>query len=464
MIPLPSPALNNEPLAPPSNRRLLGRLLWLALPVMAEQILHMVVGLTDVYLANHLRGDAAAATAAVGTIAYILWFIGMIVGAIGTGSTAIIARAVGARHRSLANSVCGQSVTAALILGIFLAAFFYLAAGPLSYMTGLSAPAREFALIYLRLLCISLPFSTVMFIAGASLRGAGDTFTPAAAMIVVDLVNIMMSFSLVYGWWGLPEMGFEGIAIGTVIAYIVGGVMLFIVLSIGKGGIRLHWHRLRPHWMTLKRLLRIGLPAGMEGLLTWVAQFIIVIIINGLDPTSAMAAAHINAIRIESISFLSGWAFATAAATLVGQSLGRKDPQSAARSAYLAYAVGGGLMTACGVIFILFGGFFARLLSNDPHIADLTAQCLFLTGFVQCGFAASLIFSGALRGAGDTFVIMLINMASVIGVRLIGVLIVGWWLGHGLIAIWMILVAELMIRGIAVYIRFLQGGWRKIEV
>src|SRR5690348_6024602 len=101
----------------PATRVLLRELLWLSLPIVAENLLHMMVGLTDVWLASHLRSDAAAATASVGSIGYILWLIGLIAGAIGTGSTAIIARAIGAKHQSLANSVCGQSVTASVLLG-----------------------------------------------------------------------------------------------------------------------------------------------------------------------------------------------------------------------------------------------------------------------------------------------------------------------------------------------------------
>ena len=82
-------------------------------PVLVEQVLHMLVGLNDTYLANHLPEHAPDAGAAVGTITYFLWFFGLLVSSVGSGSTAIIARARGARHKSLANSVCGQSVAAA---------------------------------------------------------------------------------------------------------------------------------------------------------------------------------------------------------------------------------------------------------------------------------------------------------------------------------------------------------------
>src|SRR5579862_7370925 len=118
--------------APQGAAALLRELLWLAVPILAENVLHMFVGLNDVYLASHLGGrDAAAATAAVGSITYVLWLIGLVAGAIGTGSTAIIARAVGARHRRLANGVCGQSIAAAVLAGAAMTAVMLLAAVPL---------------------------------------------------------------------------------------------------------------------------------------------------------------------------------------------------------------------------------------------------------------------------------------------------------------------------------------------
>jgi putative MATE family efflux protein len=447
-----------------SRRVLLRELLWLSLPIVAENLLHMTVGLTDVWLASHLRTDAAAATAAVGSVSYILWLIGLIAGAIGTGSTAIIARAIGAKHQSLANSVCGQSVTASILLGGMLAAIFVLFAVPAAKITGLSGQAYTFSLYYIRVLSLALPFSVLMYAAGACLRGAGDSVTPAVSMIVVDLVNMGFSAALTFGWLGLPAMGFRGIALGTVIAYIVGGMLLFGVLVSGRGKLRLFLHRLRPHWVTLKRIFRIGIPSGTEWLLTWIAQFIIVIIINRADRTNIMSAAHIIAVRVEALSYMIGFAVATAAATMVGQALGMKSPARASRSAYLAYSVGGGAMIAGGVLFILFGRVFTGFMTNVPAIADLAATCLFITAFAQPGFAAAAIFSGALRGAGDTFSVMLINLASILFVRLAGVLFVEWWLHMGLAAIWVVLASELTVRGLLVYVRFRHGGWRHAKV
>lgn len=439
-------------------------ILWLAGPVFLENLLHTLVGINDTYLASRLPQGAAPAMAAIGAISYILWLIGLIAGAIGTGSTAIIARAKGARHQRLANSVCGQSITAAILSGTAVAAITIAFAAPLADMTQLQGESYYFALYYIRVLAICVPFMVLMLSANACLRGAGDAITPAIAMIVVDGVNILFSFALTRGWFGLPVMGFRGIAVGTVIAYVAGGMLQFGVLVSGRGRLRLYLHRLRPHWTTLKRVLRIGIPSGAEGLLTWIAQFAIVIIINRLDPTNIMPAAHIVTVRLESFSFMTGFAVAIAAATVVGKSLGMRDPARAARAAHLSYFVGGGAMTLGGILFILLRHPLSYLLAEDPRIANLSATCLLITSFAQPAFAASLIYGGALRGAGDTFVVMIINLASIIGLRLTGVLIVTLVFGYGLAAVWIILASELTLRGLFVFARFLHGGWKKVEV
>jgi len=448
-----------------TNGALLRQVFALAGPVWVEQVLHMLVGLNDTYLANHLPTHAADAGAAVGTITYFLWLIGLMVSSIGAGSTALISRAKGARHKSLSNKVTGQSVSAAMILGVAFGIFLFLTARPIVQATQLQGMGSTFALSYLRMLSAALPFAMVMFIAGACRRGGGDTLSPAIVMVIVDLVNMVTSFALTRGWWGLPVMGFDGIAAGTIIAYIVGGVLDFLVVRFGTSGARLYLHRMWPHWHTIKRLLRIGIPAGIDGLLAWFANFGVIAIINRMDATNVSSAAHMNAIRLESISFLSGIAFATAAATMVGISLGRKDPARATRCALLAYAAGGGVMTLCGLLMITLGRYPAQWLSPaDAHIIQLTTRCIMITGFIQSGFAANLIFGGALRGAGDTFSVMCINISSTIGLRFTGVVIVGLWLHLGLAAVWMVLAGELFFRGVLIFGRFMGGKWKKIAI
>jgi Na+-driven multidrug efflux pump len=284
-------------------------------------------------------------------------------------------------------------------------------------------------------------------------------------MIVVDIINALFSWALCRGWFGLPVMGFNGIAIGTIIAYVSGGVIQLIVMLRGNSAVRLHLHRLWPHWVTIKRLFKIGMPAMVEGLLAWLANFGVIAIINRVDPTNVMSAAHMNTIRLEGISFLSGMAFATAAATMVGTNLGRKDPLRATQSAYVAFIFGGGFMAFCGLLMITLGHYPAEWISpGDPNIIHLTTICIRITGFIQIGFAAALIFGGALRGAGDTMTAMTVSLSTVIGLRFTGVIIVGYWLKLGLPAVWCVLCGELFLRGLLMYLRFASGKWKHLSV
>ena len=310
------------------------------------------------------------------------------------------------------------------------------------------------------MLSVTLPFTMLMFIAGSCLRGGGDTVTPAVVMVVVDVVNVLCSFALCRGWFGLPAMGFYGIALGTIVAYVVGGVLGVMALRRGRGVVRLYAHRLRPHWQTIQRLVKINLPALTGDTLSWVANIGVIAVVNQADRTNQSAAAHMNTIRLESFSFLSGMAFATAAATLVGTALGARDPARARRSADLAYLAGGGVMTLCGLLFVTVGHYPAVWLSPpDDRVIALTTQCLRVTGVIQCSFAANLIFGGALRGAGDTFAVMKLNLASVLLLRLPGVLIAGLYFHAALPVIWCVMAGELFVRGALVYGRFRSDRW-----
>jgi putative MATE family efflux protein len=458
----PPPQLELEPRRP-TERSLFRQLVFLAAPIAAEHLLHIIVGVNDTALANYLPHNAPEAASAVGNVGYIFWFVGLFCGAIGTGSTAVIAREIGARHRRRANSACGQSMLFAAILGVALGLFMYVFARPIANIMGLEGVAYEYAYSYLRMLCPAVPFVTVMFVANSCLRGAGDTLTPAIAFIVVDVVNVICSWGFTWGWFGLPAMGFEGIAVGTVIAYIAGGVLLIIVMLRGRGGIRLHLHRLRPHAHDMRRILRIGVPSGVTDAINWLANFAMIRVVNRTEPLNIATAAHINAVRIESLSYMIGFAIAIAVATMVGQSLGMRDPKRAERSAYLAYAVGGGFMAFVGLLFIFFAWVPSHVMIKDPQVRDLAARCLQITGFCQAGFAAAIIFGGALRGAGDTVAVMLITSVSIVAIRFCGAMIAGHF-HQPLTVIWIILASDLFVRGALIYGRFAHGGWKRVKV
>jgi Na+-driven multidrug efflux pump len=147
----------------------------------------------------------------------------------------------------------------------------------------------------------------------------------------------------------------------------------------------------------------------------------------------------------------------------VGHRLGAGEPHLARRSAHLGYALGAGLMGFMGLLFITCGTFLARLFSDDPEVVRQAGTCLFITGFVQLPFASGIVFGSALRGAGDTKAVMLLNLSSILLIRCLGVLIVGH-LFHNLTIVWIVLCSELSVRGTLMYLRFRWGPWTQTQV
>jgi putative MATE family efflux protein len=441
-------------------------LLFLAGPILLENALHIVVGVTDTYLANNLYpdrpADTAAAAAAVGSVTYLLWLLSMIGGAVGTGATAIVARAIGARRRREANACAGQAVLLGAAMGLAFGALLA-GAGPwLAPMFNLDAEPTRLVGEYLRILGFGVPAVVVLIAANAALRGAGDTITPALAMGAVDLLNAVLSFTLVRGWFGLPEMGFAGLAIGTAIAYGVGGLIAVGVLFLGRSGLKLAWGRLWPRGGMIRRIVNVGAPSGLDSGLHWGANFVVLYFVNALGDVGA--AAHNATIRLESFSFMLGFAVAVAGQTMVGQALGRGDVAEARRAAGLAFLLAAGIMSSLGVSFLTVPYFWAGWLTEVPAITEATASALWVCAFSQIGFAAYLVFAGALRGAGDTRAVLVRNVISNFGVRVPGVVLAVHHFGWGLSAVWAVLALELWLRGGLMAWHFWRGRWAEVQV
>ena len=164
----------------------------------------------------------------------------------------------------------------------------------------------------------------------ACLRGVGDTRTGMWVMILVNAVNVTLSWSLVRGVGPIPRLGFAGIAIGTSTGEAVGGLAVLAILAVGRSGLRLRLAGVWPAWGEAWRILRVSLPAAGESLTNVFCQLWFLGLINRLGSTAT--AAHGVAIRCEALAFLTVTAFSIAAGTLTGQYLGAGRPDLAAKA------------------------------------------------------------------------------------------------------------------------------------
>ncbi len=481
--------------------RLAGLTMWRAIwilswPVLLESFLGSLVGLTDTTLAAGLSREA---TDAIGGTAYFMWFVNLVGMAVGVGATALIARSVGRGRLAVANTAVGQSAVLGVLAGVIVGALILVSAPTIVDWLSLTGSARELAISYLRITALAAPAQSILSIGIACFRGAGDSVRPLGVMALVNVCNIVASIALsgvdlavgtidsatgeirrhvyFHNPLGL-DMGLDGVAWGTAIGWGIGGIVMVGLLIRGTHGVRLRARRMRPHWHTARRLLRIGLPNFLETLGMWLGNFLTILMVGWLA-APGLLGAHIVAIRIEAFSFLPGFAMSLAAATLAGQYLGAGNPRMARLAVHRTTAIGAALMGLFGVAFVFFGRPITGLLTQTPIHLELVPQLLVVCGVVQAPFAMSIIYRSALRGAGDTNVVMWITWLSTYGIRLpLAWLLCGveiplpgggvipnpaplqqWWGVQPLVGFWIGLCGEIVIRAALFTGYFLSNRW-----
>jgi putative MATE family efflux protein len=281
-------------------------------------------------------------------------------------------------------------------------------------------------------------------------------------MLVVNALNIVVAWTAIHGPFGLPQLGVVGSALGAVVGRFVGGVLVIAILLRGQSGIRLRLAHLRPDWDLIRRILRVGLPTGLEQLLFRSGQMVFARILAEMG--TVVYAANQVAINAWSISFMPGFGFALAATTLVGQSLGAEDPEGAQQRGYTAYRMGALLMGAVGLAFLLFPAQIVGFFTPEVEIIAIGALPLQMVGLIQPLLAANMIFAGGLRGAGDTRWPMTITGLSIWLVRLPLAYLFGLVWGWGLVGAWGAFALDLSLRGSLNFFRFRGGRWKTIQV
>jgi putative MATE family efflux protein len=435
------------------------RVLTLAWPSVLEQSLVTLIGLVDAYIVGHL---GAAAIAGVGLGGQVLNLTAALFGAVGVGATALIARSIGAREPEEANQLARQALLLSFVIGLAAALLSFGLAPQIMETLGAAPEVVRDGAAWLRTVAPSFAFIGVLLVGNAALRGVGDTRSPLAVMVFVNLVNVSVAWTFTRGLFGLPNLGVVGSGLGAMSGQIIGGALVLGMLARGRGPLRLGLSLPRPDLARIKRLLNIGLPAGAEQVLLQVALLNLAAIISQFG--TAAYAAHSIGLRIAALSFLPGWGFSVAATTLVGQELGARRPERARQATYVAFALALAVMTVMGVLLFVFEAHILRVFADDAAVLAAGAIVIRTSAVQQPLLAASFVFSGALRGAGDTRATMLITLTSIWGLRLVAAYVLGIVLGLGLFGAWLAVGLDFAVRSTLFYLRFRGGKWTTLRV
>lgn len=439
----------------------------LAMWPLLEQVLAFFVGMTDLLISGRMAEGAerVAILDAMGLGGYVGWFFNILQGAVATGVMALVSRATGGRDAKLANRALGQGLWLGLAAGFGSLILLQTGIPLLIRWIGLSPAAAIQAETYLRILAISGPFSGAMFAVNAALRGSGDTRTPFLAMIVVNCVNMALSWTLVFGPAPLGGHGMSGIAAGTVAGWMAGLATTVLLVGRRKSD-GLHWSRasLRFHGETLQRILRVGAPQALEIAGMWLIHTFGIRVIAGLKDVGSLGA-HILAIRVESMSFLPGFAIATAAAALAGQYLGAGSREMAVRAVRLSWKSAVVMMSAMGVFFVfgrhLLIGSMAP--GSELHLR-LAAPLLVVCALSQPFFATCIILKTSMRGAGATHIVMRWSFGSMLFYRVLVLGALSRWGAISLTGVWIVFALDLVTQAVIFSRLHFRGRWLDASV
>ena len=447
----------------------------LAWPVFVEQFLNFLVGFTDTYLSGWISKEA---TTAVGLAAYVGWLASNMFLLVSSGTVAVIARHWGAGEFTDANKAANRAIALGAVVGLGVYGLIWFAAPWYAWLMKLEPDTATMVVRFLRIDGAGYLFSCLTVAGAAALRGTGQMRVPMMILVLVNLLNMVVTtvlsgagpaeWLLLSERLGLPKLGVDGIAYGTVAARVVGCFLMLAVLSSGRCRLKLEAREVSLRGEPVRRILKIGLPAGLDGALRWVGQLFFLMIIARLshDPLeqTAILAAHAIGMQVEAISFLPACAWGMAVATLVGQSLGAKRPDRARQGGHEA-------VWQCGLFAVLLTltFFFAaspiyQLMHQDVQVHAVGVPAFRFNALFQVPLVVAIVYTFALQGAGETRQPMYVSFLGAFGVRIPLAYLCGIVLDGGLIGAWIGMCCDNTVRAVLVAWLFRRGQWMSRNV
>ena len=434
---------------------------WLAWPSLITMVLQTANGLIDGLFVGRLGKDALAAVGTASQAMMVLMSISM---AAGVGASALVARFVGAGEMDDAEHAARQSFLLAIIMSIAFGVPAYLTGRQLLAWMGATGEALRLGTLYLDIQLLGVtPFFIMMILTGIY-RGLGDTRTPLIVMLIATAVSLAGDYVLIFGVGPFPRLGVAGAGIATLTSRVIAMTLFMAFLP------KTHLPRcLRGCWLPslswFARILNIGMPAALQGLLRTGALMTYFRIL-GLTPEATYAIAALTiGLRMEALAFMPGMAFSVAATSMVGQNLGARQADRAEKGAWAATWQGIWVMGAMGLAFIVFSHDIAhRFAPDDPKVVALAASYLWLNGLTEGFLAMGMILTGALQGAGETRLPSAATIITLWFIRLPLTYYLAITQHLGAWGAWAAMSGSTMLNGLAILAVFKLSKWKEIEV
>lgn len=439
-------------------RKNIFRMVW---PATIESVLQMMVGIVATAMVGHIGAEAVGSVGLTNRVTQIVWAI---FAAIGTGATVLIARAVGANDRHAAKRTAQQALVLALLLVCVLTGLVvWQAKWLMATLFSAKGNILDLSFSYLGVVAWGMPFMAAMQVAGAIMRGSGNTRTPMIIAFAVNAVNVVCNYALIYGHFGFTAMGIRGAAVSAIISQSFGAVLALYFLTRPSAEFSIPiFSKYSPNTKEVRRILDIGVPAAFESIFWQAATIFLMRLIVQFG--TAELAAHQLGLTAESLSYMPSVGFGIAATAFVGQSLGAGNTRQAER--YVKEIIKWGVVLTASTASFLFivPKFIMSWLTSDMAVINLGAKYLMLMALAALPMQISFILNGALRGAGDTKAPMYIGGVGLWLIRLPLSYILSLTFGMGIMGVWVAMTIDLFVRFGLSTMRYYRGKWKSIVV
>lgn len=428
-------------------------LLLLAVPMVVEMSFESLFALVDAFFVAKYVGTNGMAT--VGLTESVLTIIYSLAWGISTAATAIIARKIGEKNPLDASKSLMQIINISGGIGIVLAAVGYYYSGEILKLMGGSDELIKEGIGYTQIQFLSAPIIMLLFSLGGALRGAGNAALAMNAMIIANLINMVLDFILI----PVMGMGVEGAAIATITGRSVGVAIQLSAFFANHINLKLTLKKWFADWRLIFEILKISAGSAGQFIIQSASWVFLIRILS--DFGSEVVAGYTIAIRIIVFTILPSWGLANAAATLVGQNLGAKQQERAAKSAWRAAFFNMAFLGIVAILFFIFARPLVMLFDENPVVMETGVECLQIlcAGYIFFGFG--MVMSQAINGSGDTktptvlniigFWVLQIPIAYILAVKLD-------WKQTGVF--WAVVISESILAVLAI-LYFKTGRWKK---
>lgn len=450
------------------NLGMIGVIMSLAWPTMLEQLMQTAVQYIDTAMVGALGTDA---TAAVGATSTVNWLIGSTISAFGIGFLSYIAKACGASDKAAAKRAASQAALVVLITGIVFTALTLSLSSFVPVWMQVDESIRDLSARYFFILYAPMLPRTAIIIFGTILRSAGDTKTPMKVGVVMNIINVILNYFMIFATRTVTVLGLSftmpgaglgviGAALASAVAFTYGGIHLTVVLwrhpLVSPKG-----ESFKPDMEILRPCMKVAFPNMLQRFGTSFGYVAFASMINALGEVAT--AAHTIANTVESLFYIPGYGMQTAAATLAGNAYGAKDAQRMKDLAAMFIPIEVALMILSGGALFASAPMLMSLFSSSEEVIALGATVLRMVAVSEPFYGFSIIIEGMMLGVGKTKRPFIYNIIGMWGVRIVGTWICTQLLPLGLVAAWACMIAHNMLLFFLFLINYVRGSWNPLH-